>query len=141
MESQNVQDTLYRRLGGYDTVAVIIADLFQIMREDERFRRFGQGGGLDSKVRAQQLTVDLICNQAGGPCFYLGRDMSTSHAGMSITGEEWEAFLALTGNVLDEHKIAARERREFLALFERYRADIVEVPANRALMQPETKRS
>lgn len=73
MESQNVQDTLYRRLGGYDTVAVIIADLFQIMREDERFRRFGQGGGLDSKARAQQLTVDLICNQAGGPCFYLGR--------------------------------------------------------------------
>lgn len=141
MESQNGQDTLYRRLGGYDTVAVIIADLFQIMREDERFRRFGQGGGLDSKARAQQLTVDLICNQAGGPCFYLGRDMSTSHAGMSITGEEWEAFLALTGNVLDEHKIAARERREFLALFERYRADIVEVPANRALMQPETKRS
>ena len=74
MDSQNGQDTLYRRLGGYDAIAGIVADLFQRMKEDERFRRFGQGRGLDSKARAQQLTVDLICNQAGGPCFYLGRD-------------------------------------------------------------------
>jgi hemoglobin len=139
MESQNGQDTLYRRLGGYDTIAAVIADLFQIMREDERFRRFGQGRGLDSKARAQQLTVDLICNQAGGPCFYLGRDMKTSHAGMGITGEEWEAFLALTGNVLDQYKIAARERQEFLALFGCYRADIVETPANPVLTQPESE--
>jgi hemoglobin len=125
-------DSVYRRLGGYDTIAVVIADLFQLMREDPRFGRFGLGRSIDSKSRAEQLTVELICSLAGGPCFYLGRDMRTSHQGLGITAAEWEAFLALTGNVLDKHGIAVPERQQFLELFERYRADIVELPVNPA---------
>jgi hemoglobin len=132
MEIQKGQDSLYRRLGGYDTIATIIADQFQVLREDARFSRFGLGRGLDSKARAQQLTVELICALAGGPCLYLGRDMTTSHRGLGITAEEWDAFLVLTGKVLDEHGIVAPERQEFLELFERYRADIVELPPQNA---------
>jgi len=132
MHSEKGQDTLYRRLGGYDTIAAIIADLFQRLKEDERFLRFGQGRSLDSKVRAQQLTVEQICALAGGPCLYLGRDMKTSHRGLGITAEEWDAFLVITGKVLDEHGICAREKQEFMELFERYRADIVEVPPKTA---------
>lgn len=128
VHSEKGQDTLYRRLGGYDTIAAIIADLFQLLKEDERFQRFGQGRSLDSKARAQQLTVEQICALAGGPCLYLGRDMKTSHRGLGITAEEWDAFLVITVKVLDEHGIGAPEKQEFLELFERYRADIVEVP-------------
>ncbi len=126
MNSGKGQDSLYRRLGGYDTIEAIIADLFQLLKEDERFRRFGQGRGLDSKARAQQLTVEQICALAGGPCVYLGRDMKTSHRGLGITAEEWDANLALTAKVLEKHRIAGREKQEFLELFERYRTDIVE---------------
>jgi hemoglobin len=132
MHSEKGQDSLYRRLGGYDTIAGIIADLFQLLKEDERFRRFGQGRSLDSKARAQQLTVEQICVLAGGPCLYLGRDMKTSHRGLGITAEEWDAFLVITVKVLDEHGVAGREKQEFLELFERYRADIVEVPPKTA---------
>src|SRR3954466_3330082 len=56
MKSQKDQDSLYRRLGGYDIIAAIIADQFRLLKEDERFRRFAQGRGLDSRARAQQLT-------------------------------------------------------------------------------------
>ena len=132
MHSQKGQDSLYRRLGGYDTIAAIIADLFQRLKEDERFRRFGLGRGLDSKARAQQLTVEQICALAGGPCVYLGRDMKTSHRGLGITAEEWDAFLVITAKVLDQHGIGAREKQEFMELFESYRADIVEVPPKTA---------
>ena len=132
MDGQLTRESLYRRLGGYDTIAAIVADLFQLMREDERFRRFTLGRSLDSKARAQQLTVDLICSLAGGPCLYLGRDMKTSHRGLGITAEEWDATLALAEKVLDKHGIAAPEKQEFLELFERYRAEIVELPMNQA---------
>jgi hemoglobin len=132
MDSQRGQDSLYQRLGGYDTIATVIADLFQRMKEDERFRRFALGRGLDSRTRAQQLTVEQICALAGGPCVYLGRDMKTSHRGLGITAGEWDAFYVLTQSVLYAHGIGAREKREFLELFERYRADIVELPANSA---------
>jgi hemoglobin len=132
MHSEKGRDSLYRRLGGYDTIAAIIAELFQLLKEDERFRRFGQGRSLDSKARAQQLTVEQICALAGGPCLYLGRDMKTSHRGLGITAEEWDAFLVITVKVLDEHGVAGREKQEFLELFERYRTDIVEVPPKTA---------
>ena len=132
MNSSRQQESLYRRLGGYDTIAAIIADSFQGMKEDERFRRFGLGRSLDSRARAQQLTVEQICALAGGPCVYLGRDMKTSHRGLGITAAEWDASIAITGRVLDEHGIGAREKQEFLELFERYRADIVELPGNPA---------
>ena len=93
MNNERGQDSLYRRLGGYDTIAAIIADLFQLLKEDERFRRFALGRSLDSRARAQQLTVELVCALAGGPCLYLGRDMKTSHRGMGINESDWQRFV------------------------------------------------
>jgi hemoglobin len=75
------KDSLYKRIGGYDAIAAVVDDLFALMRADAQFARFGAGRSLDSRRRAQQLTVDQICSAAGGPCYYMGRDMQTSHAG------------------------------------------------------------
>jgi hemoglobin len=124
----NSEQTLYQRLGGYDRIASIIDGLFAALRADPRFRRFGEGRSLDSHMRARQLLVDQVCSLAGGPCFYIGRDMKTSHVGLGITEEEWQANLQHTGDVLREHGAGERERTEFLELFARYKDDIVEGP-------------
>jgi hemoglobin len=126
MESQEIRATLYKRLGGYDVIAAVVADLFQRLKNDPRFGRFGAGRSLDSKGRVQQLTVEQLCALAGGPCIYLGRDMRTSHLGLGITEAEWEANREHTLHVLRQHGIDEPERSEFLELFERYRAEIVE---------------
>jgi hemoglobin len=118
--------SLYKRIGGYDAIAAVIDDLFALMRADPRFARFGAGRGLDSRPRAQQLTVDLICSASGGPCYYTGRDMRTSHAGLQITESEWEASLEMTRKALQNHSIGLRGQSEFLALFEQHRNDVVE---------------
>lgn len=123
--------SLYRRLGGYDGIAAIIETLFGLMREDQRFARFGTGRSTESKKRAQQLTVEQICALSGGPCYYIGRDMKTSHAGLEITDAEWDANVELTKQALRKNKIAGSEEQEFLALFERYRRDIVESSGQR----------
>lgn len=118
--------SLYKRLGGYDGIAAIVETLFGLMREDQRFVRFGTGRSIESKKRAQQLTVEQICALSGGPCYYMGRDMKTSHAGLGITDAEWDANLELTKQALRKNGIAGGEEQEILALFERYRHDIVE---------------
>lgn len=118
--------SLYKRLGGYDGIAAIIETLFGLMREDSRFARFGTGRSTESKKRAQQLTVDQICAVSGGPCYHIGRDMKTSHAGLGITDVEWEAHRELTRQALRKNGIGGSEEQEFLALFERHRNDIVE---------------
>lgn len=124
--AQQPELSLYKRLGGYDVIASIIDHLFAPLRADARFSRFGAGRSLDSRKRAQQLTVDQICSLAGGPCYYLGRDMKSSHAGLGITEQEWQANLDLTRRSLQNHGVAEPDQTEFLLIFERYKNDIVE---------------
>ena len=126
VENHTPETSLYKRIGGYDVIAAIIDDLFALMRADARFARFGAGRSLDSRRRAQQLTVDLICWASGGPCYYVGRDMRTSHAGLQITESEWEASLEMTRKALQNHSVGLQEQSEFLALFEQFRKDIVD---------------
>ncbi len=126
MPDTNMDSSLYHRLGGYDVIAAIVDDLFALLRADPRFSRFGAGRSLDSHKRARQLLVDQLAELAGGPCFYIGRDMKTSHAGLGITEAEWEINLAYSRDVLRKRGIGAREQEELIAIFERYKADIVE---------------
>jgi hemoglobin len=113
-------------MGGYDSVAAVIDELFTLIMADPRFARFAMGRSIDSHLRARQLLVEQICQLAGGPCVYIGRDMKTAHAGLGITENEWQINLEYTRKALSKHGIADSEQAEFIALFERYKQDIVE---------------
>lgn len=115
-------------MGGYDVIAGVIDDFLDRFRSDPRFARFGMGRSLDSHQRARQLLVDQMCALAGGPCFYTGRDMKTSHAGLAISEAEWQANMEYAAAALDQFGIAPREKEEFLEIFRKYKADIVEKP-------------
>ncbi|HEX7363418.1 MAG TPA: group 1 truncated hemoglobin [Bryobacteraceae bacterium] len=118
--------SLYRRLGGYDAIASIVDDMFSLLQADPRFARFAMGRSMDSHKRARQLIVDQLCALSGGPCFYIGRDMKTSHTGLKITDLEWNANLELTRQALEKNGISRQDQAEFLSMFERFKTDIVE---------------
>jgi hemoglobin len=107
-------------------IARVVDDVFARLRSDPLFERFGGGRSLDSQRRARQLLVDQLCSLSGGPCFYTGRDMKTSHAGLRITEAEWDASMRHTEAALHTMRIAEPEKAEFLSLFTRYKQDIVE---------------
>jgi hemoglobin len=113
-------------MGGYDVIAAVIDDLFAILHDDTAFARFFGGRSNDSVIRSRQLLVDQMCALSGGPCQYIGRDMKTSHRGLGITDVEWESNMNASDAALAKNGVGDAERAEFLALFERYRADIVE---------------
>jgi hemoglobin len=121
-----MDETLYKRLGGYDVIAGIVDDLIARFRADPQFQRFGLGHNSESDRRNRQLLVDQLCALAGGPCVYIGRDMKTTHAGLQINEEEWQANMRHALAALDKFKIPPKEQQEFLALFEQYKNDIVE---------------
>jgi truncated hemoglobin YjbI/glyoxylase-like metal-dependent hydrolase (beta-lactamase superfamily II) len=124
--ARKAEGTLYQRVGGYDVIAAIIDDLMAMQRADPRFSRFLSSRSADSRQRARQLFVDQMCALAGGPCFYIGRDMKTSHAGLGITPSEWNASMEIAAAALQKQGIPQKEREEFLSLFRRYHDDIVE---------------
>jgi hemoglobin len=124
--ARNSGKSLYERLGGYDVIAAIMDEFLATMRNDPRFARFGGGRCLDSVRRTRQLIVDQLCELAGGPCVYSGRNMKTSHAGLGITQDEWEASLRHVDAALGHASIPPQEAGEFLSLFEHDQAEIVE---------------
>lgn len=121
--------TLYERMGGYDQLSAIVDDFLGRLRDDEAFKRFGGGRSKDSLDRTTQLIKDQFCSLAGGPCVYIGRDMKTSHAGLEITDAEWESMMQKLHATLDKFQIGETEKKEFVALIENTRKDIVEKPA------------
>jgi len=119
-------ETLYRRLGGYDVIAAVIDEFLSRFGSDTTLVRFGGGRSLHSRQRTRQLIVEQVCSLAGGPCAYAGRDMKTSHAGLGITEPEWEATLQHASAALEKYGVALKEKVEFLAIFQRYKVEIVE---------------
>ena len=77
--------------------------------------------------REAQLLVDSLCSSAGGPLYYTGRDMKTSHRGMKIDEGDWTAFLGHLSATLDAFRVPQAERDEVVTFVQSTKADIVEV--------------
>lgn len=118
--------TLYARLGGYDAIAAVADDLLPRLMADPQLGRFWAHRAADSIRREKQLLIDFLCASAGGPLYYTGRDMVTSHKGMGISARDWEVFLGHLLATLDKFQVPEQERREVLAFVESTRADMVE---------------
>ena len=118
--------TLYARLGGYDAIAAVADDLLPRLMADPQLGRFWANRAADSVRREKQLLIDFLCASAGGPLYYTGRDMATSHKGMGISAADWKIFLGHVQATLNKFQVPEAERREVLAFVENTRADIVE---------------
>ena len=114
--------TLYDRLGGRDALIGIVEDFLANVAADKRIAPFFQG--VDSQGLRQKL-VDQLCELAGGPCKYTGRDMRAMHDGMAIQEEHWNAFVEDLKLSLDKFKVADPEAKDLLAIIEKMRDQIV----------------
>jgi hemoglobin len=121
------EPSLYTRLGGYDAIAAVVDSLLERMRDDSQLARFWTSPrSVDTNRRERQLAVDFIAAATGGPTFYLGRDMKTSHAGMGITRSDYQALVRHTVATLDSFKVPDREKNEVLAFLVTLEPEIVE---------------
>ena len=119
--------TLYERLGGYDAISAVANDLLPRLQADSQLARFWQHRGEDGVQREKQLLIDFLCSSAGGPLYYTGRDMKTSHKGMKISESDWSAFLGHLNATLKAFHVPQAERDEVVAFVQSTKRDIVEV--------------
>jgi len=119
-------DALYKRLGGYDAIAAVAGDLLVRLMADAQLARFWQNRAEDSVRREKQLLINFLCASAGGPLYYVGRDMKTSHRGMGISESDWHTFLVHLEATLDGFAVPAAERAEVLGFVNSTKPDIVE---------------
>jgi len=118
--------TLYERLGGYDAISAVVNDLLPRVQADPQLARFWQHRGEDGLKREKQLLIDFLSSCAGGPLFYTGRDMKTTHKGMRISEGDWSAFLGHLHATLRAFQVPQAERDEVVAFVQSTKADMVE---------------
>src|SRR5215475_2177797 len=119
------EKTLYERLGGYDAIAAVASNLLPRLQADPQLARFWNHRGEDGVAREKQLLIDFLCSSAGGPLYYTGRDMKTSHKGMRISESDWSAFVGHVAATLEAFKVPQAERDEVIAFVQSTKPDIV----------------
>ena len=124
--------TLYQRVGGYDAIAAATDDALPRLLKDPEVKAYFDHMSQDSIRKLRQHFVDFLVDAAGGPAYYVGRDMRTTHVGMGITDSQWQAFVADIGATLEHLHVPERETGEFLGLMETLKQEIVENRADSA---------
>jgi truncated hemoglobin YjbI len=120
---------LWDRLGGEDAVRAVVHDFVGTAAVDPKVNFLRNGKyTLDEKgvKHLEQLLVELISANTGGPLKYTGKDMKTSHAGMKITDTEFDALAGDLIATLKKFKVPQPEIDELVSIVGSTRKDIVE---------------
>ena len=120
------EKTLYERLGGYDGITGFVDNLLPRLQADSLLGRFWENRGDDGVAREKQLLIDFLCSCAGGPVYYTGRDMKSSHKGMKISEKDWSVFLEHAGATMEELSVSQQECDDIVAFVSSLKGDIVE---------------
>ena len=126
LADQHMEQSLYKRLGGYDAIAAVTDDFIGRLATDKSLQKFFVGHSKESLGRIRQLVVDQLCAATGGPCVYIGRDMKSSHQGMGITEADWNTAVSHLVATLDKFKAPEREKKELLGALSGFKNDIVD---------------
>ena len=120
--------SLYKRIGGYDAIAAVVDDFLGRLAADQQLGRFFQGTSQDTVKKIRQHLVDQVCAGTGGPCYYMGRDMKTTHTGLGITESDWNVMVGHFLATLKKFNVPQKETDELVAVVATTKAAIVEKP-------------
>lgn len=119
---QPMQSSLYERLGQKEAITAVVDDFVGRVASDGRIN----GKFANANIpRLKAMLVEQICAASGGPCTYTGRDMKTTHAGMAITNEQFDALVGDLVTTLNKFNVPEREKKELLSALGPMRKDIV----------------
>ena len=122
------EPSLYERLGGIYSIAVVIDDFIDRVMSDDRLNANPAVDEAHHRVSAagfKYLVTEMVGWATGGPQKYSGRSMLESHQHLNISPNEWAAFMDDLQQTLDKFKVPAPEQAELKAIVESTYADIV----------------
>lgn len=114
--------TLFDRLGGRDGINSIVEKLLTNIGGDSRIRAHFTNLDL---TRFKTNMGDLMCQLAGGPCRYTGKEIKTAHKPFLITEEDYQAFMDDLSKSLDAQQLAQADKDEFFAMLDKLKPDVV----------------
>ena len=86
----HMSETIYDQLGGSDVLKTAVTVFYNRVVEDDNLAKWFDGVDL-SRLRAHQRA--FLAAALDGPRLFAGRDLTSSHAGMEITDDAFEAIV------------------------------------------------
>lgn len=74
------------------------------LHSDPKIGGYWKGQNTQTKRRGRQLVWDFLVEAFGGPAFYNGLDIETTHQGLGISENDWE--------VMEKHAVAGVDKFE-----------------------------
>lgn len=120
--------TLYQNLGGKKAIVAVVDEFVGRVAADPRINAFFAGTAADPKrlARFKGKLVDQICQASGGPCKYKGKSMKVAHAGMGVSGANFNALVEDLVGALDKFKVTGKDKDALLGVLGPMQSEIVE---------------
>ena len=122
------EETLYDRVGGVNPIAMGV-DRFsdQIVKNPKlnvnpALKEWNETGQLPGLKFMRTL---WLCQAAGGPFEYTGKELGEAHEDLHITSDEFDEVGAEIASALDHFKVPERERQEVLAAIVSKKAEVI----------------
>lgn len=122
------EQSLYERIGGFNAIAMVV-DRFsdEVVKNPKlnvnpalkEWNRSGQLPGL------KFMRTLWLCQTAGGPFQYTGKELGEAHKDLHITSDEFDEVGAEIARALDHFSVAEREKQEVLAAIVARKAEVV----------------
>ena len=122
-----VEQSLYQRIGGHEVIAALVDNLYQRMLHGSHTWYYWKGRGADSLAAECRQYIDLVCIAAGGPVKSEGLDTEAPNTGLGIGKVEWEYFVDLAAEALEQSSLSDGEQEELFFLLARSKAAIATV--------------
>jgi hemoglobin len=120
--SAQADEPLFFRMGGEAKLKAAVDELVVVMLADERINFvFAQ----TELTKFKHLLYTQLCELAGGPCIYDGRDMRTAHAKLPITNAHFNALTEDLYIAFERVGVSYSLQNEMIALLAPMQRDIV----------------
>ena len=108
--------------GGKDGLTTIVGTFMDNMMADPRTQPFF--ANVDRERVKRELT-EQFCVILGGDCVYSGRDMRTTHTGLKIDRNNFNALVEDLQKAMDTHRVPFRSQNKLLAILAPMHREVV----------------
>jgi hemoglobin len=122
------EQSLYERIGGVNAIAMVVNRFSDEVVKNPKLnvnpalKEWNQSGQLPGLKFMRTL---WLCQVAGGPFQYTGKDLHDAHKHLHITSEEFDEVGAEIASALDYFHVPEREKQEVLAAIVANKPEVV----------------
>jgi hemoglobin len=122
------EQSLYERLGGVNAIAMVVDRFSDKIVENPKLnvnpqlKEWNESGQLPGLKFMRTL---WLCQAAGGPFDYTGKDMDEAHNDLHITSEEFDEVGVEIASALDHFGVPEPEKQEVLAAIVAHKAEVI----------------